>query len=314
MNISTNQQKISVVIPVYGCSASLTQLHKRLSAIINKMDYDYEIILVNDGCPQNSWQVIVELSEIDPKVKGINLSRNFGQHYAITAGLEHADGELIVVMDCDLQDDPDELPKLLAGIDQGFDTVLAARTSRQDSWLKKLGSKTFYRLLSYLTGVEQNCDIANYGIYRKKVIQAVLACKDKIRYFPVLVRWVGFSILEVPIKHQARYEGETSYNFSKMLNLSIDIMLSFSDKPIKIIVKFGFYVSLLSFFMIIYLVMTYFMYGFAIEGWASSIVALFSIGGILMMMLGIVGLYVGKIFQQTKDRPIYFSKEKINFK
>jgi dolichol-phosphate mannosyltransferase len=181
---------LSVVIPLYKCSAAITELTKRLEASLTAISEDYEIIFVNDGSPENDWEVVKEIAAGNTKVKGINLSRNFGQHYAITAGLANASGEWVVVMDGDLQDKPEEITKLYGKAMEGFDIVMGQRTRRKDAFFKRMFSKVFYRIFSYLTNTRQDASIANFGIYNIKAINAVLAMKDSIRYFPTLVQWV----------------------------------------------------------------------------------------------------------------------------
>lgn len=206
----------SVVTPVYGCKTSLYELYIRLKKPLEIINPDFEIIMVNDGNLDGSWETIVELTKKDNRVKGLNLSRNFGQHNAITAGLAHCTGEWVIVIDCDLQDQPEEIRRLLEKAEEGFDIVLAQRINRRDSLLKKILSKIFYKILSYLTESKQDYRVANYGIYSKKVIKAILDMKDYIRYFPTMVMWVGFRQLTIEVEHSDRVSGKTSYSV-KML-------------------------------------------------------------------------------------------------
>ncbi len=300
---------ISVVTPVYGCSGNLEKLYERLEKTLSSITNNFEIIMVNDASPDNPWDTIVELSKNDKRVKGINLSRNFGQHYAILAGLKHSAGEWIVVMDCDLQDQPEEIIKLYEQTTSGYDIVFGRREKRQDNFLKKLSSKLFYNLLSYLTGTKQDSSIANFGIYHKKAIKALLSMGDEIRYFPVMIRWVGFNSCAVNIKHAERIDGESSYSWSSLLNLATDIMLSFSDKPLKIAVKMGFSISFVSFLISLYILLKVLLFDISVPGWASTVMSLWFLGGLIIMVLGIVGIYVGKTFDQTKQRPLYIIKE-----
>ena len=251
------------------------------------------------------------MAKDDYRVKGINLSRNFGQHYAITAGLEFASGDWVVVMDCDLQDQPEEIIKLYDKAQEGYDIVFGKRDNRQDSFLKKLGSKLFYNILSYLTDTKQDKEIANFGIYSKKSITAVLQMNDKLKYFPVMIRWVGFNSTAVKIKHAERKDGKSSYSLSSLISLSIDIMLSFSDKPLKLTVKLGFFISTFSFLISLIILIRALVTNYIVPGWASTMMSIWFLGGLIIMVLGIVGIYVGKTFNQTKDRPIYIVKDVI---
>ena len=212
--------KISIVSPVYKAENIVADLIKRVVIEVSKITDDFELILVEDGSPDKVWQKIEQQCQLDKRIIGIKLSRNFGQHYAITAGLDFASGDWIVVMDCDLQDQPEEIVKLLSKAQEGFDIVLAQRENRQDSFFKKTYSKLFYRTLGYLTGSEQDESVANFGIYSNKVISEIVKMRESIRYFPTMVKWVGFKVTKVTVEHAERIEGKSSYNLKKMLNLA----------------------------------------------------------------------------------------------
>ncbi len=223
--------KLSVISPVYGAERLIPQLVNRISAAVTSITNDYEIILVDDCGPDNSWEAILKETQVHEKVIGIRLSRNFGQHYAITAGLDHAKGEWVVVMDCDLQDRPEEIPALYAKAIEGYDIVLARRFERKDSFLKKLFSFTFYKTLGYLTGFQQDESVANFGIYHKKVIQAVCSMRESIRYFPTMVKWVGFKATKINVEHSQREEGKSGYNlYLKVASKSVLIDIQRLDK------------------------------------------------------------------------------------
>jgi len=302
---------LSVVSPVYGCKSCLHELYEKLIQSLQKITPDFEIIFVNDNSPDNAWGKIVELAVQDKRVKGINLSRNFGQHYAIHAGLEHTKGEWVVVMDCDLQDQPEEIFKLYEKAKSGFDIVLAQRLERKDTFFKRMFSKVFYSVLGYLTETKQDSSVANFGIYHNKVIQSILSMKDKIRYFPAMVRWVGFRLTSVEVNHQARLIGETSYNIGKLLRMALDIILAFSDKPLRLTVKFGFLISSLAFFSAIIQFIRYVNGDISVAGFTSIIISVWFLGGIMILILGIIGLYIGKTFDRVKDRPIYIIQQTI---
>ena len=231
--------RFSIISPVYQAADSVAELVRRLHAALQPLTPDYEVILVDDRSTDDSWARIVELAGQDDRVHGLRLSRNFGQHRAITAGLDHCRGEWVVVLDCDLQDRPEEIPALFAAARSGYDAVLARRTTRRDSWHKKLLSRLFYRLLSYLTEVPQNPEVANFGIYHRKVIDAVRAMRENIRYFPTMVRWVGFRTGCLDVEHARRPAGTSTYKLGRRLQLAIDILLANSDKPLRLTVKWG---------------------------------------------------------------------------
>ena len=301
--------ELSVVIPVYGSPQSLSELVERLMKVIGDLTLEFEIILVNDRCPLNSWEIIKYLSSKYPEVIGINFSRNFGQHYAITAGAELSSGAYVIVMDCDLQDHPEEIPNLVMEIKKGYDLVFIKREERQDSLMKKMSSSIFHKFLSYMTDTESDKSIANYGIYSRKVIDAYLTIKEQVRAFPLHVRWLGFHSSSIVGQHNKRHSGKSSYTFSKLLNFAMDLILSFSDKPLRLMVKFGFLISFFSMSIACYFIYNWFQNKVGVEGWASLIVSIWFLAGITIMMLGVVGTYVAKAFDETKKRPIYVIDE-----
>ena len=296
---------ISVVSPVYKAEKIIPELVKRIEGAVLKISPDFEIILVEDGGPDASWEVIENIANKNPRVKGIKLSRNFGQHYAITAGLDQSKGDWVVVIDCDLQDIPEEIEKLYHKAREGFDVVLARRNNRKDPFLKRFFSLVFYRILGYLTGTKYDPSVANFGIYSRKVINAVSQMREYIRVFPVMVKWLGFPTTKVNVKHDRRFKGKTSYNFRKLLHLAMDIILAYSDKPIRLAIKLGLLISLSSFVFAIVTLIRYFTGAILVPGYASVIFSLWFLSGIILVVLGAVGLYVGKTFDGVKNRPIY---------
>jgi dolichol-phosphate mannosyltransferase len=301
--------EISVVIPVYQAESLVDELLKQLTASLNKVTTRYEIILVEDRSPDNSWGQIQKARNSYPNVKAVRLSRNFGQHHAISAGLSLTQGEWIVVMDCDLQDRPSEIPKLYNEAKKGFDVVLARRAVRQDNWLKRLSSRIFYGALGYLTGVEQDATVANFGIYNKKVIAAINQMSESIRYFPTMVRWVGFKSTKLDVVHAARPEGKTSYNLKRLLNLSLDICLANSEKPIRLTIKLGLLVAFTGFIYAAYTAIRAIMGDIPILGYASILISVWVLSGLIICIMGVIGLYVGKSFEGIKNRPLYLIDE-----
>lgn len=302
----------SIVSPIYMAENIVEELVKQIKQSITSITNDFEIILVNDGSPDNSWQAILEECKKDERIKGINLSRNFGQHYAITAGLDYSVGDWVVVMDCDLQDQPKEIIKLYNEAIKGFDIVLAKRFMRKDKFLKKLFSSLFYLVLDYLTGFHQDRSVANFGIYKRKVINSVCQMRESIRYFPTMIHWVGFKTTKIDVEHSSRFEGTTSYNFSKLIRLAMDIILAHSDKPIRLLTKFGLLVSLFSLGIAFYTFFQWLNGKIVVLGYTSLIVSIWFLSGIIISTLGLIGLYVGKTFQGVKNRPIYIIDQIIN--
>ena len=300
---------ISVVIPVYKAEKCLDELCARLDVSLSRVDPNYEIILVEDCGGDRSWEKIIELSRQDSRIKGIQFSRNFGQHYGITAGLDISEGQWVVVMDCDLQDAPEEIPRLYAKAQEGFDIVLASRTNRQDSYLKKLTSTAFYRVLSYLADTEYDGSHGNFRIMSKTVVDNFKTMREQLRFFGGLVQWMGFSSTSLEVIHHERFEGQSSYTFKKLLKLATDTIIAFSDKPLRISIKLGFLMSFLSFSYGAYILMRALINGSTVQGWSSLIVSIYFIGGIIISMLGIIGIYLGKAFDQMKGRPLYIVRK-----
>ena len=238
---------ISVVIPIYGCRAALEELHRRLTDTLVAMDKEYEIILVNDNCPQNSWEVIQQLCKKDKHVVGIELSRNFGQIQAITAGLDYSKGDWVVVMDCDLQDRPEEIPNLYKkAIDDQLDAVFARRAERKDSFMKVLVSKAFYKIYSWASDGNYDPALCNFSISKRIVVDNYCKMRELHRAFVIYVKWMGFRIGTLDVHHEERYEGKSSYNFKKRMKMATSILTSQSDKLIKLTVGLGFVVSMCS--------------------------------------------------------------------
>ncbi len=301
---------ISVVIPVYGCKKCLEELYFRLEATVEKIDQDFEIILVNDASPDNSWETIKDIAAKDKRIKGINLSRNFGQHYAIAAGLDNSSGEWVIVMDCDLQDRPEEILNLYAEAKKGSRIVFAQRIQRRDKWFKRTISKVFYAVLGYLTNTEQDSSIANFGIYHRSVIDAICDMGDYHRYFPTMVRWVGFKSSKIQVVHDERNDGNSSYSVKRLARLALDVILSFSDKPLRLTVKFGFTISFLTVLFAIYNLVLFFNGKILVPGYTSLIISVWFLSGLIIMLLGIVGLYIGKTYDKVKNRPSYIIMDK----
>ena len=301
--------ELSVVSPVYGCRGCLEELVDRVSAAAEASTSSYEIVLIDDASPDGAWSRIQELARTNSRVRGLRLSRNFGQHAAISAGLVHSTGQRIVVMDCDLQDVPEEIPALLNALGDGVDIVLASRIERQDSFLKKAGSRVFYRLLGWLTNSDYDPTTANYGAYSRKVIDAVNTMPEADRFFPLLVRWTGFNTVLIPVTHGKRIEGRSGYSLRQLLSLAANVALSFSDKPLRLVVRVGLVFALLSLCIVALSIYRYSMGDIAVAGFTSIIASIWLVGGAVVSSIGIVGLYVGKLHGQVKNRPNFIVAE-----
>ena len=303
---NTAPPELSVVAPVYGCKGCLEELVDQVHAAAAGMGLSFEMLLVDDASPDGAWSRIVELAASRPWLKGFRLSRNFGQHSAISAGIEHARGRWTVVMDCDLQDAPAEIPALYRkAVDEGFDVVFAQRMERQDTRLKRLSSWGFFAVLGWLTGMPQDPSTANFGIYHRKVIDAVCRMPERDRSFPLLVRWAGFHTTRLPVRHQPRAEGESSYTLRRLLRLAMDIALGYSEKPLRMVAGTGIACSLVAFVMVAIGLWRWWDGDIQVAGYTSIIGAIWLIGGLTMFSLGVVGLYVGQVFRNVQQRPYY---------
>jgi dolichol-phosphate mannosyltransferase len=301
--------KISIVSPVYKAEFILDKLVVEIQKTMTFLDVSYEIILVDDRSADDSWGKMKDLSKKIPEVKSIRLSRNFGQHPAIMAGLSQAKGQWIVVMDCDLQDQPKEISKLFARAQEGFEVVQARRKKREDTFFKKLSSKIFSKIYGFFTDTKYDNEIANFGIYHSKVIQSVLSINDSIKFFPLFIDFVGYKSTSIIVEHAPRESGSTSYNFSKLISLAFNTIISFSNKPLKLFVKFGMMISLISFCVGLYYIYQAFNDEIAVLGFTSIIVSIWFLSGVIITTIGVAGIYIGKIFDQTKNRPVFIIDE-----
>lgn len=304
---------ISVVIPFYMGVSVVEQLFLRIKSTMDQLEKSFEVLLIDDRSPDRGWGTIVDLGKKNKELKGIRLSRNFGQHYAIAAGLDAAKGDWVVVMDCDLQDRPEEIGKMLEKAKEGYDIVLGKRVQRNDGFFKRLFSRFFYKVLFFLTGNKLDHTVANFGLYHRKVINAICSTNEYIRFFPTQVNWSGFNTAAISINHGERETGESSYTFSKLLKLALDIMLSNSDKPLRLAVQLGFLISILSGLASVVLLVQWFKGGIKVIGYASTLLSIWFLSGLIILVLGVTGLYIGKIFEQVKNRPNYIVDETINF-
>jgi glycosyltransferase involved in cell wall biosynthesis len=294
---------LSFVVPVYGSPESLAPLSRRVKDVCAGMAVPYELILVDDRCPKDSWLTIGSLAENDHAIVGVRLSRNFGQHAAIQAGLSRVRGEWVVVMDCDLQDRPEEVPRLWARALEGFDIVRAKRGNRNDHWYRRFMSGTFYALLSYLTSTHQDPEFSNFGIYRRRVIEVITQWQEESKYFPAIVSWIGFSQSVLSVEQDRRFGGRSSYTSTKLVKLGLNVIVGFSDKPLKLVMIAGLATALLSFGVTFLIFALHLMGMIRVEGWAGIVLSLWFLSGCLLFAQGLTGLYVGRILVEVKGRP-----------
>lgn len=300
--------KISTVIPVYGCRAALPELCQRLKSTLSQITQDYEIILVNDNCPQNSWEVIEQLTDQDEHIVGIELSRNFGQMKAILAGLDYSTGDWVVVMDCDLQDRPEEILRLYQKAQEGYDVVFARRKIRKDNPLKVFLANQFYKVYRFATDGNYDGAICNFSIIKRIVVENYCKMREQHRGYVMYIRWLGFRQTAIDVEHDERYEGKSSYSLKKRMDMAIELLTSQSDKVLRMAVGVGLSLTIISLIVILVLTIRYFV-SHVTMGWTSIIASNFLIGGIIIMVIGVVGIYVGNIFMQTKGRPLYIVRQ-----
>lgn len=301
--------EITIVVPVYGCCDSLKALYGRLKESLSVITENFEIILVNDASPDNAWNIIKELAAQDKRVRGINLTRNFGQHKAIAAGLNYAQGNWVVVMDCDLQDRPEEIIKLYNKAQEGYDAVFGQRIGRQDSRRKRWTSRLFIAVYDYLTDSKTDPTIGNFSIISRKVVNELKRLTEQHHPYTSFVIWLGFKRTYIEIEHAKRETGTSSYNFKRLIELAMDNIVSQSNKLLRMSIKFGFGLASFSALYALYIAIKYFMVDEVVPGWTSVMVSIYFIGGLLFANLGLIGLYIGKIFDETKNRPLYIIDE-----
>ncbi len=303
--------KISVVSPVYKAEKIVDELVKRLTEVLRELSSEYEIILVEDCGGDRSWERIEDNCRRDEHVKGILLSRNFGQHYAITAGLMAATGDVIVVMDCDLQDDPVHIKKLYGEFNNGFDVVFTRRIGRKHSFFKAITAKIYNSLFSIFSDKNYELNVGSMTMFSARVKDEFIRLKDQDRLYIQLLKWVGFRSTYVPVEHRERFEGNSSYSVSKLFFTAMQGWTSYSDKLLRLSIYSGLVISAITLIVGIYIVISYFMKSFQ-PGWPSLIVAILFSTGLILMSIGITGIYIGKIFEQTKQRPLFIIDKKLN--
>jgi glycosyltransferase involved in cell wall biosynthesis len=305
---------LSIISPVYKAELIVDELIRRIIVEAEKITTDFEIILVEDGSPDNCWGKILENCKKDSRVKGLKLSRNFGQHFAISAGLENSIGDFVIVMDCDLQDDPRYFGTLLAKANEGYKIVYTYKKERKHGFFKNLKAKLFYKLFNFLVDNKDNQaseNVGSFSLLSREVVDQYVKLGDYKRHYLMLLRWLGFQSAYVEIEHQNRFEGKSSYNFKKLMLHAIDGITSQSDKLLRLTASFGFLMALFSLLSAIGIVISYLITPFQ-AGWASLMVLTLFVGGMIILSVGICGIYIGRIFEQTKKRPLYIVDQKIN--
>jgi polyisoprenyl-phosphate glycosyltransferase len=307
--LTTEPVELSVVVPVYGCADCLHSLSERIAAAVAPIVSTYEIVLVDDRSPDGAWQAILALSAADTHVHGVRLSRNFGQHAAITAGFSEARGRRVIVMDCDLQDPPEEIPRLYERSMAGKDIVLARRVGRRHSWLRRTSARAYFRLMRTFINSEIDGDYGTFSIVTRPVVDAYLAVGDRGRHYLFILNWLGFDRDEIEVAHAERAAGRSSYTFGRLMRHALEGVFFQTTVLLRWIIYFGFAVSLGGMCLAAYL--SYFaLANHPYPGWTSLAVLILLIGGLILISTGVTGLYIGQIFEQVKARPIFVVDER----
>jgi polyisoprenyl-phosphate glycosyltransferase len=302
----TLPDEIAVVVPVYMGKSCLRELCERLVASLSPITTRFSILLVDDRAPDNVWPLIGELGRDDFRIRGIQMSRNFGQHYAITAGLDHARARWYVVMDCDLQDAPEDIPRLYAKAQKGFDVVVGARAKEGHGYVKRHASKLFYAVFNRLAGFDLDWSVGNFRIFSDRVASGFRAMREQMRFFPASLSFMGFEVTAIDLPHHPSAAGKSSYTFGKLARLAGSAILAHSQTPLKIAAFLGLVMAALSLLAALWIIVLALGWGIPVTGWASLIVTVFVVGGVQIFVTGMVGIYVGKSFEEAKKRPLYF--------
>lgn len=301
---------ISIVIPVYNESAVLNETHRRLTGTIDPMPYGFELIYVNDGSSDNTNEIIHSLRKSDCRIALVNLSRNFGKEIALTAGLEHANGDAAVIIDADLQDPPELIPELVRKWQQGFDVVYATRERRLgETWLKKTTAALFYRLMLKISRVQIPRDTGDFRILSRRAVAAVTQFREQHRFMKGLFAWIGFSQTSISYDREPRFGGETKWSYWQLWNFALEGITSFTVAPLKISTYLGVLTAAGAFIYGAIIIIKTLIYGADLPGYPSLMVVILFLGGIQLIGIGIIGEYLGRTFNETKNRPLYFIDE-----
>jgi polyisoprenyl-phosphate glycosyltransferase len=304
-------KKISILIPAYNEQEVMEHLYHRLGTLANdNKSYEFEFLFVNDGSRDKTMDIIKEYAAADERVAYLDLSRNFGKEIAMLAGLDHATGDATVIIDADLQDPPELIPEMIKFWEQGYDDVYAKRNSREgESWLKKFSSKLYYRILQKATHITIQQDTGDFRLLDKRCVDALTQIRESQRYTKGMFSWIGYNKKEITYDRDPRHAGETKWNYAKLINFAIDGLTSFTTAPLRISSVLGFIVSLAAFIFIVIIIIKTAMFGDPVEGYPSLMAVVLFLGGLQLLSLGVIGEYIGRIFNETKNRPLYFVEE-----
>jgi glycosyltransferase involved in cell wall biosynthesis len=304
-------KKISILIPAYNEEEVLEQLYQRLGKLANdNKGYEFEFLFVNDGSRDKTMPMIKEYADTDDRIAYVDLSRNFGKEIAMIAGLDYVTGDAVVIIDADLQDPPELIPKMIGYWEEGYDDVYAKRNNREgESWLKKTTSKIYYRMLQKATHIQIQQDTGDFRLLDRKCIEALKQIRESQRYTKGMFSWIGFKKKEISYSRNPRAAGVTKWNYPKLINFAIDGLTSFTTAPLRISSFMGFIISLVAFIYIVVIIIRTLVYGVQAAGYPSIMAVVLFLGGVQLLSLGIIGEYIGRIFNETKGRPLYFTQD-----
>jgi dolichol-phosphate mannosyltransferase len=303
----------SIIIPLYNEEKTIPELVTRLAAVTDGMSDPWELILVDDGSTDGSFTAMCALHRNDPRIKVVRLSRNFGHQIAISAALDLAQGDAVILMDGDLQDPPELLPQLLKLWKDGYHVVYTVKTSRKENWLKRLAFKSFYRVLSAMSSIKIPMDAGNFSLMDRRVVEVLRTMPERNRYISGLRAWAGFQQTAVYYDRGPRFAGKPQMSLGRLFHLALDGIFSFSNAPLRAAIYFGMAAAMVSFAGGLYVVYEKLFTNLAILGWASTIVSILFVGGMILMTLGVIGEYISRIYEEVKKRPLYVIRDKIGF-
>ncbi|NES22664.1 MAG: glycosyltransferase family 2 protein [Symploca sp. SIO3E6] len=312
--MTNNQVEISVVVPLYNEEPNIDYLFERLSLVLERMNIGYEIICVNDGSQDNTLKCLIEYHRRHPTIKIVNLSRNFGKEVALTAGIDYAGGAAVIPIDADLQDPPELIEQLVAKWREGYDVVYATRRSRQgENWVKRFTARSFYRTIGWMSPVPIPRDTGDFRLLDRQVVEALKQMPERTRFMKGLFGWAGFKQTSVLFDREPRLNGTTTWNYWRLWNFAIDGITSFSFLPLKVWSYIGLVISLLAFLYATFLVIRTLIFGVDLPGYASLMVTVLFLGGIQLITLGIIGEYLGRVYEEVKGRPLYLVRDSYGF-
>jgi glycosyltransferase involved in cell wall biosynthesis len=303
----------SIIIPIYNEQETVPELLRRLTAVLNGLDRPAEVLFIDDGSGDASFSLLADAHRSDPRFKVIRLSRNFGHQVAISAGIDYAAGEAIMIMDGDLQDPPELLPEFLAKWKEGHDVVFAVRRKRKEGLLKKLAYFTFYRLLQRVAAIDIPLDSGDFSLIDRRVADVLRSMPERRRFVRGIRSWAGFKQVGVEYERDRRFAGEAKYTPSKLSRLALDGIFSFSFAPLRLASYTGFTISVISFALALFYLLQKIFVGIDTKGWASTIVIILFLGGVQLLTIGIIGEYIGRVYDEVKQRPLYVVSDRLGF-